>query len=142
LLRVSDEGIAAMAEKGTIATLLPTVPLTMMKPQWAPASRLMEALVPIALASDHNPNNPVTDLGLAAQLGCYAMGLTPAQAMTAVTWNAACALGVEDKVGSLEPGKRANLLLHDVKSLEHWVYELGRSTVRQVILNGKVVPRS
>ena len=89
-----EEGVAAMAENGTIATLMPTVPLTLMKPQWAPAQRLKDAFVPIALASDHNPNNPVTDMGLVAQMGCYEMGLTPAQALTAVTWNAAHALGV------------------------------------------------
>lgn len=142
LLAVSEAGIQAMADKGTIATLLPSVPVTMMKPSWAPVDKLKEALVPIALASDHNPNNPVTDMTLVAQLGCYLMGLTPAQALTGVTWNAACALGVEDKVGSIEVGKRANLLLHDAKSLDHWVYELGHSSVRQVILNGKLVPRS
>ncbi len=142
LLKVSDAGIEAMANAGTIATLLPTVPLTMMKPEWAPARRLAEALVPIALASDHNPNNPVTDMGLVAQLGCYAMGLTPAQALTAVTWNAAHALGVEGHVGGIQEGKFANLLLHDVQSLEAGVYELGRSTVTNVVLNGKLVPKA
>lgn len=142
LLRVSDAGVAAMAEAGTIATLMPSVPLTMMKPQWAPAAKLLAADVPVALASDHNPNNPVTDMGFVAQLGCYAMGLTPAQALTAATWNAACALDVQDQVGSIEVGKRANVLIHDARSLEHWVYELGRSTVSHVVLSGKLVPRA
>ncbi|HEX2066250.1 MAG TPA: imidazolonepropionase, partial [Candidatus Thermoplasmatota archaeon] len=89
LLKVSESGIAAMAEHGTIATLAPTVPLTLMTRQWAPAARMLEALVPIALATDHNPNNPVVDPQLAAQMACYAMGLTPAQALAGVTWNAA-----------------------------------------------------
>ena len=140
LLRINDAGIQALAEHGTIATLLPTVPLTMMKPQWAPAAKLLEALVPVALATDHNPNNPVVDMQLVAQLGCYAMGLTPNQALTAVTWNAACALGVEDKVGSIEVGKVANILVHDVAMPQDWVYALGRNSARAVILNGKLVP--
>lgn len=142
LLQVSEEGIQALAETGTIATLLPTVPLTMMKPQWAPARKLLDAGVPVAVATDHNPNNPVTNLQLAAQMACYAMGLTPAQALTAVTWNAAEALDVERHVGGLQVGKVANLVVHDVPSLERWVYELGRCTASHVILNGKLVPKA
>lgn len=140
LLRVSEAGIQAMADAGTIATLLPTVPITLMKPEWAPAAKIMEALVPVAVATDHNPNNPVIDLQFAAQMACYTMGLTPNQALTAVTWNAACALGVEDKVGSIEVGKVANLVVHDVAMPQNWVAELGRNTAKAVILNGKLVP--
>jgi imidazolonepropionase len=140
LLRVDEAGIAAMAEHGTIATLMPSVPLTLMKPEWAPAKRILDAHVPVAIATDHNPNNPVVDLQFVAQLGCYAMGLTPNQALTGVTWNAACALGIEDRVGSIEVGKIANLLVHDVPFVQHWVHELGRNTAKAVILNGKVVP--
>ena len=141
LLTVSEAGIQALSETGTIATLLPTVPLTMMKPLWAPAKRLLSAGVPVAVATDHNPNNPVTSLQFAAQLACYAMGLTPAQALTAVTWNAAEALDVERHVGGLQVGKVANLVIHDVPDLNRWVYELGRNTATHVILNGKIVPR-
>jgi len=140
LLAVSDAGIQAMADAGTIATLLPTVPVTMMKPKWAPANKMLEAHVPVALASDHNPNNPVYDMGFVAQLGCYMMGLNPGQALTAVTWNAACALGVEERVGSLEAGKVANIIVHDSPSLDHWAAGFGRSSARHVILNGKLVP--
>jgi imidazolonepropionase len=133
LLRVSDEGIAAMAKAGTIATLMPTVPITLMSPEWAPGKKFLEAGVPIALATDHNPNNPVTDMGLVAQLGCFLLGLSPAQALTAVTWNGACALGREDSVGSLAVGKQAHIIIHNVNTLDHWVYNLGSSTVREVI---------
>jgi imidazolonepropionase len=140
LLAISDAGVKAMAEAGTIATLLPTVPITMMKGQWAPARKLLEAQVPVAVATDHNPNNPVVDLGFAAQLSCYMMGLNPAQALTAVTWNGACALGVEDKVGSLEAGKVANILLHDAAGLDQWAAGFGHSSVRHVVLNGRIVP--
>ena len=142
LLKVSDAGIQALVETGTIATLLPSVPLTMMKPEWAPAKRMLDAGVPVAVATDHNPNNPITSLQFAAQLACYAMGLTPAQALTAVTWNAAEALDVERHVGGLQVGKVANLLIHDVPNLDRWVYELGRNTATHVILNGKLVPRA
>ncbi len=142
LLQVSESGLAAMASAGTIATLLPTVPLTLMKPHWAPARKMLAAGIPIGLASDHNPNNPVCDMQLVAQLGCYALGLTPAQALTAITWNAAHALGVENHVGGLQVGKVANLVLHDVPTLERWVYELGRNTATHVVLNGKLVPKA
>ncbi len=139
LLRVSDEGIEAMAGAGTIATLLPTVPLTLMQPQWAPGRRLLEAGVPVALATDHNPNNPVTSMTLVAQLGCFLLGLSPTQALTAATWNAACSLGLESELGSLEAGKRADLLIHAVPDLDHWVYEPGRQTVETVVSGGRVV---
>ncbi|HJQ93069.1 MAG TPA: imidazolonepropionase [Candidatus Thermoplasmatota archaeon] len=142
LLQVSETGVQSLVETGTIATLLPSVPLTMMKPLWAPAKTLLSAGVPVAVATDHNPNNPVLSLQLAAQLACYAMGLTPAQALTAVTWNAAEALDVERHVGGLQVGKVANLLIHDVPSLERWIYDLGRTTATHVILNGKLVPRA
>lgn len=140
LIQVSDAGIAALAARGTVATLTPTVPLTLMTKAWAPAKKLLDGHVPVAVATDHNPNNPVVDLQLAAQLSCYAMGLTPNQALTAVTWNAACALDVQDKVGSLEVGKVANLLVHDVAMPQDWVANLGRNTAKAVILNGKLVP--
>ncbi len=139
LLRVSNEGIAAMAEAGTVATLLPTVPLTLFKPEWPSGKAFLEAGVPVALASDHNPNNPVTNLTLVAQLGCFVLGLTPAQALTAVTWNAACTLGLESEVGSIEVGKRADLLVHDVPGLDYWVYEPGRQTVRTVVMGGRAL---
>ncbi|MEK6975466.1 MAG: imidazolonepropionase [Candidatus Thermoplasmatota archaeon] len=140
LLQVSDAGIAALAASGTVATLTPTVPLTLMTKHWAPARKLLDAHVPIAVATDHNPNNPVVDLQFAAQLSSYAMGLTPNQALTAVTWNAACALDVQDKVGSIEVGKVANLLVHDVAMPQDWVACLGRNTAKAVILSGKLVP--
>lgn len=139
LLAVSDDGIAAMADAGTIATLLPTVPITLMQPTWAPGKRFLEAGVPVALASDHNPNNPVTDMGLVAQLGCYLLGLTPAQALTACTWNAAAANDQLDVLGSLEPGKRADLCVHEVPDLDHWAQELGRRTVRHVVRGGALL---
>ncbi|MGB0652697.1 MAG: imidazolonepropionase [Thermoplasmatota archaeon] len=136
LLRVSEEGIAAMADTGTIATLLPTVPLTLFAPEWPSGKAFLEAGVPVALATDHNPNNPVTNLGLVAQLGCYLLGLTPAQALTGVTWNAAAGLGLEGEVGSIEVGKRADLLVHDVPGLDQWIQEPGRMTASQVYLAG------
>lgn len=139
LLRISEEGIAAMADAGTIATLLPTVPITLMRPEWAPGRALLDAGVPVALATDHNPNNPATDMGLVAQLGCFLLGLSPAQALTASTWNAACALELQEEVGSIEAGKRADVLVHDVPDLDHWVYEVGRRTVGDIVCGGALV---
>ncbi len=139
LLRVSPEGIQAMAEAGTIATLLPTVPMTLMQPQWAPGKAFLDAGVPVALASDHNPNNPITNMNTVTQLACYLLGMTPEQAWTGATWNAACSLGWENEVGSLEVGKRADIIVHDVADLAHWAYEPARSTVSQVVCGGLVV---
>ncbi len=138
LLRVDEAGIQAMADAGTIATLLPTVPVTLMRPEWAPGKQLLEAGVPVALATDHNPNNPVTDMGLVAQLGCFVMGLTPEQALTATTWNGAQALGMDD-VGHLQVGARADVLVHDVADLDHWIYELGRNSAQSVVSGGRLI---
>ncbi len=139
LLRVSQEGIEAMAAAGTIATLLPTVPLTLMRPEWAPAKDFVAAGVPIALATDHNPNNPVTSMNQVAQLACFLMGLSPAQAWTGATWNAAVSLGLQDEVGSLAVGKRADVLVHEVPDLDHWAYEPGRDTVAHVFCGGRSI---
>ncbi len=139
LLRVSPEGIEAMAAAGTIATLLPTVPMTLMQPQWAPATEFLAAGVPVALASDHNPNNPITSMNMVTQLACYLLRMTPEQAWTGATWNAACSLGWQEDVGSLETGKRADIIVHDVPDLAHWAYEPGRSTIDTVVCAGRVV---
>jgi len=138
LLRVSPAGIQAMAEAGTVATLMPTVPITMMKPEWPSGRAMLEAGIPIALATDHNPNNPVTSMSFVAQLGGYLLGLSPEQALTAVTHNAAATLGLPE-VGRIDVGMRADLLVHDVPDLEHWVYEPGRDTVTTVVSGGTVV---
>ncbi len=139
LLRVSPAGIEAMAEAGTIATLLPTVPMTLMQPQWAPAREFLAAGVPVALASDHNPNNPITNMNTVTQLACYLLGMTPEEAWTGATWNAAASLGWENDVGSLEVGKRADILIHDVADLAHWAYEPARQTVTGVVCGGRVL---
>lgn len=128
LLRVSEEGIAAMAEAGTIANLMPTVPITLMRPEWTPARALLDAGVPVALATDHNPNNPVTNQQFVAQLASYCMRMTPTEALQGVTSVAAAAMGRSD-YGSIAVGHRAGLLRHDVAGPDEWVYELGRTTI-------------
>ena len=139
LLMADDAGIHAMQAAGTMAVLMPTVPITLMRPTWARGKKFLDAGVACCLATDHNPNNPVTDMGLVLQLGSFLLGLTPAQALTAVTWNGACALGMEDEVGSIAVGKRADILVHDVPDVDHLVYGLGRRTVRVVVSGGRVV---
>jgi len=137
LLRVSAAGIQALAEAGTMAVLMPSVPVTLMRPEWPDARQMLKAGIPVAVATDHNPNNPVTSLQLAAQLGCHLLGLTPEQALTAVTWNAACALGLEGEVGSIEVGKRADLVVHDVPDVPRWAYRVGETTAWQVFVGGR-----
>ncbi len=139
LLRASDDGIAAMAEAGTMAVFMPTVPLTLMRPEWPRVDRFLAAGVPVALGTDHNPNNPVTDMGLVAQLGCYTLGLSPEQSLTAATWNAAASLRREENVGSIEVGKRADLIVHDVNDVAQLVHEPGRKTAQRVMVAGKWV---
>jgi imidazolonepropionase len=138
LLRISQAGIDAMASAGTMATLMPTVPLTLMRPEWAPGRQIMDAGIPVALATDHNPNNPVTSMNLVAQLSCFVFQMRPEDAWTASTWNAACSLALQDEVGSLDLGKRADVLIHNVPDLAYWAYEPGRNTVEHVVLAGQV----
>jgi imidazolonepropionase len=143
----SDEGLAALAQaaagpKPTVATLLPATTWFLMSDEATPARRFIDAGVPVALGTDFNPGtSPTPNLPLVMTIACLEMGLTPAEALSAVTINAAHAAGVGGEAGSLEPGKLADLVVWrapDVGQLPYWV---GADLVDVVVKRGRVVYR-
>lgn len=139
LIRVQPEGIAAMARAGTVACLLPATSLYL-GADYAPARAFIEAGVPVALGSDFNPGScPSLNLQLVMNLGCLKYRLTPEEMLTAVTLNGAAAIGRAERIGSVEPGKQADLVIWDAQDLDYPAYRMGSNLVRTVIKKGKVV---
>ena len=125
LAAVSDAGIAALAAADTVATLLPATLLFLGMRAQAPARRLIQAGVAVALASDFNPGtSPTTNFPLVLTLGVSQLGLTVAEAIVAATVNGAAALGLAERTGQLAPGFSADLALwaiEDVRELPYWL---------------------
>lgn len=141
LLHASEAGIAALAAAGVVAVLLPGVSF-FLRDRYAPARRLVEAGVPVALATDCNPGSSHTEsMAMAMTLGCLGAGLSSEEALTAATLNAAAALGRADRIGSIEVGKRADLVVLDAPSAKHLVYHFGVNLVRHVVKAGRVAVR-
>lgn len=140
LLHPSEAGIEGMARAGVVAVLLPATSLASRLP-FADGRRLIDAGVPVALGTDFNPNCWCESMQLAISLACHHNGLLPAQAIVGATINAAHAVGRGDRVGSLEPGKLADLLVLDVPSYRHIGYRLGGNAVDVVLKRGRVVAR-
>lgn len=140
LIAVSEAGIEALARAGVTAVLLPGTSFFLMKHHYAPARRLIEAGVPVALATDCNPGSSNTEsLPTILTLAIFEAGLSIGEALTAATLNAACTLGLGDEIGSIETGKRADLVLLDEPDLDHLAYHYGVNPVRTVVKNGHVV---
>jgi imidazolonepropionase len=139
LLCITEAGIEALAAADTIATLLPGTAFFLGLP-FAPARRLIDRGLAVALATDCNPGTcPSENLPLAGTMACTQMGLLPAEAVTALTLNAAAAVGRSDRLGSLEVGKQADLVLLDVSDYRHLFYHFGVSHVWRVLKRGRVV---
>jgi imidazolonepropionase len=137
---VSDQGIEALARAQVIPVLCPLVPLTLRQEREAPARRMIESGLAPALSTDFNPgscyNQSMPEVLAWAALR-YRM--TAAECLTAATLNAACSLGRGGETGSLEPGKRADVVVLDQPNHRHLCYELGRNPVRAVVAAGTVV---
>ena len=141
----SKKGIRAMAaaaEAGNpvVATLLPITTWFLMKDHHAPARAFVDAGVPVAIGTDFNPGtSPAPNLALAMSFACVNLGLSPDEVLAAVTINAARALSLEDEIGSLEPGKAADLVIWRVPTTAQIPYYPGADLVRTVIKRGRVV---
>ncbi|QKI81076.1 imidazolonepropionase [Kroppenstedtia eburnea] len=139
LLKASDEGIRAMAEAGVVAVLLPGTAFFLMA-EMADGRKMVDAGVPVALSTDCNPgSSPTISLPLIMNLGCLKMGMTPAEVLTATTINAAHAIRRGHEIGSLEAGKKADLVVFDVPNYMGLQYHYGSNHTRTVIKDGKVV---
>lgn len=139
LEHISEDGIAALAEAGTVAVSLPLATLYLGQLP-LPARRLMEADVPVAVATDFNPGSaPSYHLPLAMLLACTLQGMTPAEALKGATVHAARAIGLQDRVGSLEPGKAADLAVIDAPDVAQWLYHFRPNDCVLTVAGG--VPR-
>ena len=137
---VSDAGITALAKAGTAAVLLPAATFFLMSPTKPPARQLIEAGVPVAIATDFNPGTcPTEAMGAVLELACLSLGLSIDEAIAAATLNAAHALGRAGETGSIEVGKRADFVIHAVPNRYHLVYRFGVRRVRTVVVSGVVV---
>ena len=135
-----DDDLRALAETGTVTVFLPGAALMLRETRIAPARRAVDLGVPVALASDFNQGTcPILSLPVIIGLACLRFGLTPAESLVAATINAAHAVGLGDEVGSLEPGKRADLLILDAPSHRYLPYFFARNLVQAVVKDGSVV---
>jgi len=126
LLHLSDKGIQRMAQSETVATLLPGTAFCLRMKDYAPARKLLDAGVTVALATDFNPgSNTSPNLQLIMTLGCLQMGMHPHEVIQAVTLNAAKALGRSHDRGSLSAGKRADIAIFGVSSYQELLYHYG-----------------
>lgn len=139
LIVCPPEGIESLAKGGVIACLLPATSFNL-GATFAPARDMVNAGVPVAMASDFNPGScPCLNLQFVINLGCLKYRLTPEEVLTAVTLNAAAAINMADKVGSVEPGKQGDLVIWDAPDLDYICYRVGSNLVKTVIKKGAVI---
>ena len=142
---ISDAGIDALARaaeagRPVVATLLPITSFYLDEPHFAPARRLVEAGVPVAVGTDFNPGtSPAPNAQLAMSFAVHRLRLSPAEALAALTINAAAALGLEQSHGSLEEGKHADLVVWKPDSYTLLPYWLGANLVRRSFKRGRIV---
>lgn len=143
LMAVSDRGIEALAGSGVTAVLLPGTSFFLKKERYAPARRMIEAGIPVALATDCNPGSSYTEsMPMIVTLAVFQLGLSVEESLTAATLNAACCLGVGDETGTIVEGKRADLALLDAPNLLHLAYHYGVNPIAAVVRDGRLVYRS
>lgn len=136
LLKVSEDGINKMAESGVIACLLPATALYL-REEAAQGRKMIDRGVPVAISTDCNPgSSPTTSMPLVMNLACISMRLTPAEALTAATYNAACAINRQHIVGSLEVGKQADIVTWNVTDYRQLQYLFGVNHVKDVWKKG------
>ena len=141
LLYASDAGIERMKQAGVVATLMPAAPLTLMLGRYADARKFISIGVPVALGSDLSPSCLLENYQLVIALACYAMKMTPAEALIAATINAAHSIKKADQIGSIERGKKADIVIFQVPDYRFLGYQLGTNMAETVVKNGKVVVR-
>src|SRR5699024_3111046 len=140
LMAASDQGIKDLSDSGTIAVLLPGTTFNLQKSEGAPARKMIEEGVPVALSTDYNPGScPTENLQFIMSLGSLLLKMTPNEVITAVTINAAAALELEEEKGSIIEGKTADLSIFDSPNLEYMLYHFGINHTEIVIKNGKII---
>jgi imidazolonepropionase len=136
---VSDDDIPQLAKRDTMATLVPGANYFLGLKEYPNARRLIDAGVPVALATDYNPGtSPTISMPMAMSLACTHMKMSPAETVAAATINGAWALRVTERKGSIEPGKDAELAVFDAKDYREISYWFGANHCAMTILNGVV----
>jgi imidazolonepropionase len=135
---ISDEEIGLLAASTTVGVVIPTENFNAGKTTFAPARKLIDAGCAVAISTDFNPGSaPCPSQPMAMAIAARYQKLLPAECINAATINAAHAIGVGGKVGSIETGKRADLLLLDVTDYRQIVYEFGGNLVDSVFCGGR-----
>ena len=133
-----DEGVRALADSDVVGVLLPVAALVLGRPM-PPARALVDAGAAVALATDFNPGSAFCEsLPLVTSLACTQLGLSPGEALGAVTVNAAHVLGRADRIGRLAPGYDADLVLLGAPDWRHLAYHVGGEVVRAVVRSGRL----
>jgi imidazolonepropionase len=141
LVKTSAEDIAALAASQTVAVALPCTPFGLADPKYTPAREILAAGGLLALASDINPGTAWCEsMQFVIALACRYLRLTPAQAIAAATINAAAAIGRANRIGSLEVGKQADVLILNVDDYRHLGYRFGANLVQTVVKKGVAYP--
>lgn len=137
---IDEDDIEALRKAGTVATLLPGTAFNLGLARYPPARRLIAAGVPVALATDFNPGSCFTlNMQLILSIACSQMKMTPAEAITAATLNGAYSLGASERLGSIETGKQADIVLMDVADYRELPYFFGVNHCVTTIKRGEVV---
>jgi imidazolonepropionase len=141
LLKASEKGMKAMAEKGVVGVLLPGTAYFLMA-ESANGRKMVDLGVPVALSTDCNPgSSPTVSLPFIMNLACLKMGMTPAEVITATTINAAHAINRGNEIGSLEVGKKGDITIFNVENYMKLQYSYGINHTDTVVKNGQVVVR-
>jgi imidazolonepropionase len=139
LVKTSADDIRILSDSKTAAVALPCTPFGLSSREYTPAKEILAAGGLLALATDLNPGTAwCENMQFVIALSCRYLGLTPSQAVAAATINAAAAIQREDRVGSIEPGKQADLLILSVNDFRHLAYRFGSNLVQTVIKKGRV----
>ena len=137
---ISGRGTELLAEKGVAAVLLPGSNFFLRLERYPPARRMIEAGVPVALATDFNPGTAMNEsIPTTIALSCLEMGFFPEEAINAATINGAYAIDLHESVGSIEVGKKADLIVCSIPSYLHLVYHWGINHIHTVVKDGKMV---
>jgi imidazolonepropionase len=137
---VSEAGIKAMAASGTVAVLLPGAFYFLRETRLPPLDLLRRHKVPLALATDCNPgSSPTTSLLLMLNMACTLFKMTPEEALAGVTFNGARALGLQNRIGTLEPGKDADFVVWDIAEPAELAYRLGFNPLKRIVRQGKLL---
>lgn len=137
---VREEDIEQLARHNTVATLVPGANYFLGLGHYPAARKFIDAGVPVALATDYNPgSSPTASMPFVMSLACTHMKMSPAEAVAAATINGACALGLQDRKGSIEPGKDADLAVFEVEDYREIPYWFASNRCALTVLNGALV---